>query len=114
MTEEEDFLSEITEEEDDFLSFWRLEEILESPDDRIKSMRLLEDFLVLLLVIPAEVPESDLLLLDADPGTESRMTEEDEDSSSFTDVLLSPPQAVRLNAMAKSMDPISRLRLLPG
>ena len=39
---------------------------------------------------------------------------EDDDSSSFTDVLLSPPQAVRLNAIAKNMDPISRLRLLPG
>ena len=115
MTEEDDFLSGMTEEEDDFLSFWRLEEVLESPDDRIKSMRLLEDFLVLLLVIPAEVPESDLLLLDADPGTESGMTEEDEDSSSFTDVLLSPPQAVRLNAIAKNMDGanLKIIKLLP-
>jgi hypothetical protein len=108
MTEEDDFLSEITEEEDDFLSFWRLEEVLESPDDRIKSMRLLEDFLVLLLVIPAEVPESVLLLQEADPGTESGMTEEDDDSSSFTDVLLSSPQATRAMVNKRTMmDPIT-------
>ena len=36
-------------EDDDLLSFWRLEEVLESSDDRIESMRLLDDFLVLLL-----------------------------------------------------------------
>ena len=91
----------MTEEEDDFLSFWRLEEPTES-------MRLLEDFFVLLLdpFDFADVPLRVTLLL--------LWMAEDEDSSSFTDVLLSSPQAVRHNAMAKSMDPISRLRLLPG
>ena len=88
-------------EDEDFLSFWRLEEPTES-------MRLLEDFFVLLLdpFDFADVPLRVTLLL--------LWMAEDEDSSSFTDVLLSSPQAVRHNAMAKSMDPISRLRLLPG
>ena len=106
MTEEEDFgvllLDPIASlqdddglfiEDEDFLSFWRLEEPTES-------MRLLEDFLVLLLdpFDFADVPLRVTLLL--------LWMAEDEDSSSFTDVLLSSPQAVRHNAMAKSMDPI--------
>ena len=72
-------------EDEDFLSFWRLEEPIES-------MRLLEDFLVLLLD-PFDFADDELLL---DPSLELRMTVlvEEDDSSSFTDVLLSSPQAV--------------------
>jgi hypothetical protein len=72
-----------------------------------------EDETFLLLLEPFDFADEELLL---DPSLELRMTVlvEEDDSSSFTDVLLSSPQAVRLNAMAKSMDPISRLRLLPG
>ena len=57
------------------------------------------------LLDPFDFADEELLL---DPSLELRMTvlAEDEDSSSFTDVLLSSPQAVRHNAMAKSMDPI--------
>jgi hypothetical protein len=40
---------------------------------------------------------------------------EEDDSSSFTDVLLSPPQAVRLNAIAKNIDGanLKIIKLLP-
>ena len=84
-------------EDEDFLSFWRLEEPTES-------MRLLEDFLVLLLdpFDFADVPLRVTLLL--------LWMAEDEDSSSFTDVLLSSPQAVNKerDERVKTRDKVAR------
>ena len=88
-------------EDEDFLSFWRLEEPIES-------MRLLEDFLVLLLD-PFDFADDELLL---DPSLELRMTVlvEEDDSSSFTDVLLSSPQAVNeiKDERLKTRDKVAR------
>ena len=84
-------------EDEDLLSFWRLEEPIES-------MRLLEDFFVLLLdpFDFADVPLRVTLLL--------LWMAEDDDSSSFTDVLLSPPQAVNKerDERVKTRDKVAR------
>jgi hypothetical protein len=52
-----------------------------------------------------------LLEVETDPGTESGMTN-DEDDSSFTEVPLSPPHAVRQNAATRNMNPIA-LEFIP-
>ena len=84
-------------EDDDLLSFWRLEEPTES-------MRLLEDFFVLLLdpFDFADVPLRVTLLL--------LWMAEDDDSSSITDVLLSSPQAVKKtkDERLKTRDKVAR------
>jgi hypothetical protein len=52
-----------------------------------------------------------LLLLDPIASVQ----DDNEESSSFEDVPLSPPQAMRAKERARiAMDPISRQRLLPG
>jgi hypothetical protein len=81
-------------EDEDLRSFWRLEELTES-------VRLLEDFLILLLLGVED--EEPILVADEAPP----LVEDDDDSSSFTDAPLSPPQATRAMASKRTiMDPI--------
>ena len=96
-------------EDEDFLSFWRLEEPTES-------MRLLEDFFVLLLD-PFDFADEEPLLdpiapLQDDEGLfvedDETVLTEDDDSSSFADVPLSPPHAT--SAKARRMDPTAPLQ----
>ena len=93
----------------------RVHEVLMDPiaslqDDETIFVEDEEDETFLLLLEPfdfADVPLRVTLLL--------LWMAEDEDSSSFTDVLLSSPQAVRLNAIAKNIDGanLKIIKLLP-
>ena len=91
-----------------------LDPIASLQDDETIFVEDEEDETFLLLLEPFDFADEEPLL---DPSLELRMTVlvEEDDSSSFTDVLLSPPQAVRLNAIAKNMDGanLKIIKLLP-
>ena len=82
MTEEEDF------------GVLLLDPIAPLQDDETIFVEDEEDETFLLLLEPFDFADEELLL---EPSLELRMTVlvEEDDSSSFTDVLLSPPQAVK-------------------
>ena len=91
-----------------------LDPIASLQDDETIFVEDEEDETFLLLLEPFDFADEELLL---DPSLELRMTilVEEDDSSSFTDVLLSPPQAVRHNAIAKNIDGanLKIIKLLP-
>ena len=91
-----------------------LDPIASLQDDETIFVEDEEDETFLLLLEPFDFADEELLL---EASLELRMTVlvEEDDSSSFTDVLLSPPQAVRLNAMAKNIDGanLKIIKLLP-